>query len=626
MSPPDVGSKIKAAMDLHRAGRSVEAERLYRKVLAKDPRRADVAFLLGLLALESGKLEAAADMFGRAATLDPGKAAYHANLGEAQRRLRRFDAAKESFLRATVLAPELAAPAYNFGLLLQDMGDTEAAIVWYRRALDLDPGLTQAYCNLGNALWEVRRDDEAVTAYRAALELDSGLSRVHNNLANALARTGLVTEALASYRTALAIAPDYAVCHSNLVYHLHFHGGYDAAAILSEARAWDREHARPLAPKGASHHTNRTRDRRLRIGYVSPDFRQHCQAYFMFPLLSRHDHEQFEIFCYSDVLRPDDWTRRLLGYADHSLSILEMHDGQVAARIRDDRIDILVDLTMHMDRNRLGVFARKAAPVQVCWLAYPGTTGLSTMDYRLTDPFLDPPESDQSVYAEQPLRLPETFWCYHPLTSEDRVSPLPALANGHIRFGSLNNFCKVSDDVIDLWAKVLQAVPGSRLVILVPEGEARGRTLGAFAKRAIQPQRIDLVGFQKRLPYLATYRTIDIGLDTFPYNGHTTSLDALWMGVPVVTLVGTTVAGRAGLCQAMNLGLPELVARTSEEFVAIAVGLATDTTKLAQLREGLRERIEKSPLMDADRFVRNLEAAYREAWSGYCEGGRLRAG
>jgi len=256
----------------------------------------------------------------------------------------------------------------------------------------------------------------------------------------------------------------------------------------------------------------------------------------------------------------------------------------------------------------------------VCWLAYPGTTGLSAIDYRVTDPYLDPPESDVDAYAERPLRLPETFWCYDPLTSET-VGPLSARQRGHVGFGSLNNVLKVSDASVALWTQVLRRVEHSTITLLAPDGDARERTLDRFEAEGIERGRVRFVEYQSRQLYLSTYRSIDIALDTVPYNGHTTSLDALWMGVPVITLVGATVVGRAGLCHAMNLGLPELIARTPEQFVSIAVGLAEDIDRLSSLRAGLRARMERSPLMDGARFTRNMEAAYRGVWRRWCGGG-----
>ncbi len=356
----------------------------------------------------------------------------------------------------------------------------------------------------------------------------------------------------------------------------------------------------------------------MRIGYISPDFRSHSEAFFSVPLFAAHDHKAFEIVCYSDVLRPDPITARLRSHADAWRNIARLDHEQVAQRIRRDGIDILVDLTMHMARNRLLVFARKPAPVQACWLAYPGTTGLSTIDYRITDPYLDPPGLYDGCYAEESVRLSDTFWCYDPLDNEPAVNALPAAERGYVSFGCLNNFCKVNPFVIKTWARVLNAVDRSRLTVLAGEGTHRRHTLEILAKEGIGRERVTFVPHQPRQQYLQCYHDIDIGLDTVPYNGHTTSLDSFWMGVPVVTLVGQTVVGRAGLCQLMNLGLPELIATSPEQYVQIAADLARDIPRLSNLRATLRQRLQSSPLTDASRFARNLEAAYRQMWRRWC--------
>ena len=297
--------------------------------------------------------------------------------------------------------------------------------------------------------------------------------------------------------------------------------------------------------------------------------------------------------------------------------------------IRADGIDVLVDLTLHMAGNRLLVFARKPAPVQVTFAGYPGGTGLEAMDYRLSDPHLDPPGVSDRDYREKTIRLPHSFWCYDPeamnfgLSSEPEVSALPVLKSGEVTFGSLVNFGKVNGQVLRLWAEVLKNVAGSRLLLLAPEGSHRATTLELLGREGIAPSRVAFASRQPREAYLRLYDRIDIGLDTFPYNGHTTSLDALWMGVPVVTLVGKTVVGRAGLSQLTNLGLTEFVARTREEFVEIATRLAADHQWLAELRAGLRSRIRNSPLADAASFSRAVEDAYRKMWSDRCTQGSL---
>jgi protein O-GlcNAc transferase len=667
-------------MQLHREGRLAEAERAYRELLSRDAEDANATFLLGVIAMDAGRLEAAVELFGQATTLAPKNPAFHSNLGEANRRLRRFGSAMDAMLKAMSLAPDLVAPTYNLGLLLDEHGAVEGALTCFERAAELKPDLAGIQATIAAArskvtrarkkgatgdaasalmlsglaeslglqgrrdealalaeralevdprspaahntratlLLELQRLDEAIAGFERSLEIDRAQAFTYHNLGNALSRAGRLGPAIDAYRRAVEILPGDPLLRGSLLYALQFDPGADAAGILAEARAWDRHVAAPLRPGSLVHAGDRTPDRRLRLGYVSPDFRNHCQRLFLTPLLRHHDHETFEVFCYSNVLAPDDTTQELLGLADQRRLISEMSDAAVAERIREDRIDVLVDLTMHMERNRLLVFARKPAPVQVTWLAYPGTTGLSAMDYRVTDRFLDPPGAGDDAYVERSLTLPDTFWCYDPCAAGPEAGPLPALSTGHVRLGCLNNFIKVNDGVVALWARVMRELEGSELVLLGPSGETTTRTLDAFEKQGIARSRVEVVGRRGRGAYLALYQGIDLCLDTFPYNGHTTSLDAFWMGVPVVTRVGATVVGRAGLCQAMNLGLPELVASTADEYVKIAVGLGTDLERLAALRVSLRDRMERSPLMDAPRFVRNLEGAYRQAWRDWC--------
>jgi predicted O-linked N-acetylglucosamine transferase (SPINDLY family) len=273
---------------------------------------------------------------------------------------------------------------------------------------------------------------------------------------------------------------------------------------------------------------------------------------------------------------------------------------------------------MHITTNRLLVFARKPAPVQITWLSYPGTTGLWAMDYRLTDPHLDPPGQNDAFYSETSVRLPDAFWCYDPLSDQPEVNDLPALQNGYFTLGCLNNFCKINDGVLASWAKILWQLPHSRLLLHAPPGSARDHVLGRLRNESISPGRVEFIGKQPRADYLGTYHRIDLCMDPWPCNGGTTSLDALWMGVPFITLVGNTTVGRAGWSLLCNLKLPELAARTPDEYVSLAVRLAGDLPRLRELRASLRARLCASPLMDAGRFARNIEQAYRQMWRAWC--------
>lgn len=626
-------------------GRLDEAIVSYRRALAISPDDADAWNNLGITLESLGRLDEALDAFRQAIAHRPEFPLPYNNLGQALSARREFAAAIPVLQKALELDPHFPQAWYNLGNALQATGDFAEAVAAYRRAIERRPDFFEARQNLGNALQGLGDFAGAETAYRQALKLrpDSIDARINLgavlrtigkvdesiailretlglqsdspiawcNLGNALKDTGDLSGAIDCYRRAVELQPDDHISHSNLVFSLHYHPDYDAAAILREAVRWNARHAQPLAREIETGDPSPATDRRLRVGYLGADFRDHCQSLFTIPLLSHHDRGQFEIFCYAGVPRGDALTDRLRNSVDVWRNIHGSTDRQAADLIRNDRLDLLVDLTMHMSNGRPLVLARKPAPIQVAWLAYPGTTGLSTMDYRLTDPYLDPPGESDWHYSERSVRLPETFWCYDPLANEPAPNSLPAAENGGITFGCLNNFCKLTPATIGLWSQVLARVPESRLLLLAPAGAHRQRILDEFHRHNAQA-RVEFVPYQPREQYLRLYHQIDLCLDTFPYNGHTTSLDAFWMGVPVVTRIGTTVVGRAGFSQLCNLGLRELAADSDERFIEIASDLARDHKRLAELRSSLRERMQRSPLMDAPRFARNVEAAYRE--------------
>jgi protein O-GlcNAc transferase len=590
-----------------------------------NPKLAGAYNNLGNAYTKMGNLDEASTAFDKALQINPVYAEAIVNLGNVFQERDQYDDAIRCYKRALEVNPKLVGATNNLGTALQALGKMQEAIKCFRKVIELEPEHYGAHGNLGNILQATGRPEESKKETQRALELNPDVADFYCNLGNACKDLGELDDAIAHYRKAVELSPDYAAVHSNLVYTIHFHAGYDAQSILRENRAWDVQHAQPLKDKIRPHLNDRSPDRRLRIGYVSPDFRDHCQSFFTHPLLSHHDHENFEIFTYSLVINEDDVTRRLKTYVDKWNHVLGKSQDEIAEKIREDKIDILVDLTMHMANNQIQIFARKPAPVQVSWLAYPSTTGVAAIDYRITDPYLDPPGKYDEEYSEKSIRLPDTFWCYDlshvGLGDGDspNVSILPAELLGYITFGSLNNFCKVSDRALELWAKTLHALPRSRLVLLCHEGDGRRRVSRTLEKNGIEPDRFEFVERLSRREYLDMYRRIDIGLDTLPYNGHTTSLDSFWMGVPVVTRIGETIVGRAGWSQLSNLNLRELAAENDEQFVKIAVDLAKDLPRLADLRAGLRRRILNSPLTDGVKFTKGMEAAFRQMWRTWCE-------
>jgi protein O-GlcNAc transferase len=601
-------------------GRGEEAIAAYRRALELTPDDAEVCRNLGNVLYDTGRLEEAVSVFRLATSLQPENADAHSSLGNALRDIGQIDEAIAACRRAIALRHDFPEAHFHLGIALYAKGQPDAAIAAYRQAVALKPNFPEAYYNLGITLDGVGRLEETITAYRQAIALKPDYFQAHTNLGTALKDKGLLDDACAAYRRAMALQPDDPDAHSNLVYALHFHHGHDARSISQEHRRWNQQHAEPLRKFVQSHSNDCTPGRRLRIGYVSPDFRRQAESYFVVPLFEAHDRDRYEIHAYSSVSRPDRITERLHRSVSAWHDVTELRDEDLAEKIRREGIDILVDLTMHMAHNRLLLFARKPAPVQVTWLAYPGSTGLEAMDYRFTDAFMDPPSASSEGYSEDSVRLPDSWCCYDPMSNLPQSPVEPAHRGEFLRFGSLNNFCKLNEPLLRLWAQVLAAVPGSRLLLLAPEGGHREQLRKTFETMGIAGDRVEYCGKCSRDEYLRRYDRIDIALDPLPYNGITTTLDALWMGVPVVSLTGETAAGRAGLSLLSTVGLPELATRTTEEFVRVASGLAQDLPRLSALRSTLRQRMECSPLMDAPRFARNMEAAFREMWCNWCRG------
>lgn len=641
------------ALQHHQAGRLPEAEALYRDILARDQNCVDALHHLGIIAHQVGRYAVAAELIGRAAGLAPNHPAIHSNLGEAYRHLDRLDEAIASFQRALALQPDFPNALDNLGNALATQGRNNEAIDCYRRAIALQPGFANAFNNLGDVLKEsgqldaafacfqkaidLRPDfaeahnnlgrafqdrdqlDEALACFRQALTLKPDLVEAHNNLGGIFKDRGQLHETIACYQRALELDPDRPDIHSNLVLALHYLSDGEASTLDAELRRWNQRHARPLAKFIPTYDNERSPARRLRIGYLSPDFRSHPVGWFMRPLLAAHDRHATELFCYSDAPRVDVITAQIRSHVDAWRDIVGQTDQQVADQIRVDRVDILVDLALHTARNRLLVLARKPAPVQATYLAYPGYSGLDTVDYRLTDPHLDPSDDCVATGPERPIRLPETYWCYQPLVEPSpEVTPLPALTAGHITFGCLNNFGKVTPVTLAIWCRLLAAVPEAHLLLHTHPGSHRRRLRELFARNNLDPQRLEFADHVPIAQYFRCYQSIDIALDPFPFPGGTTTCDALWMGVPVITLAGPTPVSRGGVSLLSNIGLSELAAQSVDEYVAIAATLARDLPRLAALRAGLRERMQRSPLMDAPRFARNLEAAYRSMWHRWC--------
>jgi len=680
-----VRAALEAGLRHHQDGQLEAAKRCYQQALAMDAAQADALHLLGVIALQSGEHETALEMISAAIAISPEFATYHCNLGNALQALERFEACAAAYAQAIQLQPDYAEAHYNHGIALMDLSRVEEALVAYEEAialrpdnadavshrgrtllrlgrveegvaaleaairlrpdyaagyfrlgdgllqlgrfeaairaydstLRLQPGHADAIANRGSAFMSLGRAETALAAYDAALRINPEQASAYYNRGTALQALRRYDAAIAAYETAIELKPDYTKPHSNLVMCLHYQQGNDAARILRAAQRF----AAHIEPRPRASFANATTPgRRLRIGYVSGDFYRHTVTDFLLPVLANHDAACVEIFCYSNSPVADDVTDRLRAAAHHWREITGLADDAAGAKIIEDGIDILVDLSGHTNGNRLALFAGRAAPVQATWLGFWGTTGLPAMDYIISDADTIPP-GQEAYFSERVRHLPRRF-CYQPPDYAPVPVAPPSLTGMGTVFGSFNNLAKVTPEVISLWAQVLQAVHGSRLLLkwkTLDNAQTRQEITAAFAARGIAPQRLILRGASAHELMLAEYGDIDIALDPFPFSGGVTSCEALWMGLPVVTMPGAGAASRQTLGFLRSIGRMEWVARAPGDYIHAAAALAEDKGRLAEHRAAQRRRMAASPLCDGKMFTRQLEDAYRGMWREWCD-------
>jgi protein O-GlcNAc transferase len=610
------------AIALMRLGRNEEAMTELQLALEENPNDEQSHFKIGLIQHHQKHSDLAADSFRKAIEIKPDFAGAHSMLGMVLRYLGKIDEAIASCQKAIELKSDFAQARTNLATALQGARRWDDAAAEFEKSLRIEPDNVATLNNYANLLAEIDQPAKATRYYRAALAAaDASGIEILSNLGNVLKSQAKLDEAIACYKQTLEIQPHNAGIHSNLLLTLNCLPKADNG-LLAEHEKWAERHAVRHYPQSPNFPNNRAPDRRLRIGYVSADFRRHSVAYFFEPLLLAHDHDQHEIFCYSDVTSVDDVTQRLRERADQWRDIAGLSDERVAQIIREDQIDILVDLAGHTANNRMLVFARRAAPVQVNYLGYPNTTGLATMDYRITDAEADPPGMTEAHHTEKLSRLPGGFLCYHAAENAPEPRDLAAADLSQITFGTFNNFAKVTSGMLDVWSKILLAVPNSRLLIkgkCLGEESVQKELHGAFAKHGIETNRIDLLSHEPSfLKHLSIYHRIDIALDTFPYHGTTTTCEAMWMGVPVVTRAGKAHVSRVGVSLLNRVGLPELIAENNEQYISIAAELARDIERLRAISSSLRDRMKSSSLTNAENFARELESGYRQMWQTWC--------
>ena len=589
----------------------------YRQSLAAQPDQPVAHFKVGCAHYHVGQKPAAVESFRQAVALKADFTDAHFNLGIALRDLGESDGACAHFQRVVAIQPDYAAVYNELGCLFMAFHRMEEAAEYLRKGLELNTDSPVVMNNLGNALAYSGKTGEAEALYRRALELDPGYSLPVNGLGHILKDQGRIHESLVYYRRATELNPDYYDARSNYLLTLHYDPEVEMAEIESAHRDWGRRVAQAFPVDDTPFVSNRDPGRPLRVGFVSADFRMHAVGFFLKDVFEALDPDQVQLFCYANNYKKDALSVRLQEVASGWVDIRSLTDAQVASRVRADEIDILVDLSGHTAESRLLVFARKPAPIQVSWLGYPDTTGLDAMDYRLTDAIADP-EDVEEWHSEELVRLPEGFLCFgEPVESPDPSGP-PCTRSDTITFGSFNNNAKISSEVLSLWVELLSRVPNSRLLVkndALRDGSVRELWLNKFREYGVPESRLELIPrVAAYADHLDLYGQVDIALDVFPYNGTTTTCEALWMGVPVIGLRGKRHVGRVGASLLARVGLSDLVAETPAEYVDKAAELAADHARLTELRHALRERMRNSGLGDSALFSRTLEQAFREMW------------
>jgi predicted O-linked N-acetylglucosamine transferase (SPINDLY family) len=649
LNPTEAEFHNNLGIALTEQGKPTEAIACYQQALALNPNYAQAYYNLGNTFKEQYQFEQAAEAYQQAIKLNPNIATIHLNLGNVLQEQNQFAEAIACYQRALALNPINAHIYLNLGIAMRRQGKFIDALDWLQRALAFNKNLTEAHYNLGLVLKERGQLEQAVECYQQVIALKPEYPGVHKQLAMVFQQQGQLSKAIEYYQQALTLTPDDLGIHQNLCATLIEQGNVEEAwqkikalqtqdqipvllllnyldeltpaAIFSAHQRFNEKYALPLAHLIQPHLNDRQPQRKLKIGYVSADFRTHSVAFFIEPILAHHDHQQFEIVCYYNERHDDFITRRLQSYADHWVNCVELADADLAAKIRQDQIDILVDLSGHTSGYRLLVFARKPAPVQVTYLGYPTTTGLTSIDYRITDGYVDPQEG-KLISSETPLRMPNSYFCYQVYDQTPPVNPLPAVDKDYITFGSFNNYAKLNSKLFGLWAQVLCVIADSKLLVKAKsfhDPNLQQDFQKQFARLGVEAERLIILNLApSTYSHLETYHQIDIGLDSYPYNGATTTCQALWMGVPVVTLVGERHASRMGLSILSAVGLTELIAYTPEEYVEICIKLANDFDYLQQLRARLRAQMQASPLMDGKQFTHHLEATYRQMWEKWC--------
>lgn len=618
MTDPDM--LFGQAQSLHQSGQLQDALQSYQELLSLVPDHAGALASLGMLLCQSGYAEYGLPMFERLVELHPDDHEFHMYLGNANYMLDRFEAAETSFRNALARHPDNPVILFNLGNALKGQGKYEDAASAYQQAIECLPAYREAYINMGHVLHRLGRTHEAANCFQQALTINPDDPGMHHNLGLVLRSLGQLQAARESFLRSLELRPDYLEAFDSLLFLYNLLPDLSPDEMLRKAKHYGQivlSRARPFQAWKVSMEP----DKRLRIGLVTSDLCGHPVGFFLKSVLHNLDPDRIELVAYATNNYEDELTASIKPLFAGWVSAVGVSDEDLARRIHDDGIDVLIDLAGHTRENRLPVFAWKPAPVQLAWLGYLATTGVPGMDYLLADK-LALPEDEEHQFSETIWRLPDNYLCYTPPALDVGPGPLPGLSNGYVTFGCFNNIAKMNDAVVSLWSRVLHAVPDSRLYLKTEElrdSELLQRVRARYAEHGIGTERVVMEGRSPdREAHFRAYQRMDIALDPFPYPGITSTMDALWMGVPVLSLKGDRFINHQGETILTNAGIRNWIAADEEDFVSKAVAFAGNLDVLSDLRARLRAQVTSSTLCDAKRFARNFEDALREIWMKCC--------
>lgn len=651
--PLGMDSEFNQAISFHQNGELTKAASIYRTILSKYPNHVDSLVNLSAIVYNQNPQESL-NLLRKARQVDPDNGSVHFNLGNLLQRHGFREKAIREFREVIRLQPQNGEAYFRLGNLFSETGRLDDSLFCYQKAFQLKPDDVRVLNNLTEVLNRQGKYEEAEEMAKKTLELNPNLVEAHGNLGNVYKRQGNYEKAESHFKEALKLEPDQAKVlyhlgatllfsnrhkeaaehlkraveidpefyqsHSSFVYALNYIEEPSQQEIFEEHKQWGVQHSVGVQEEGWPW-IERNPDKKLRVGFLSPDFRAHVVALFIQQLFKNYNKEQFEFYGYAEVENPDVYTSKFMKLLDGWRSTIGVSDQEVYQTIKNDQVDILIDLAGHTAGNRLKIFSMKPAPIQVSYLGYINTTGLREIDYRFCDAFVNPSET-QDYYTEKLVYLPGSFTCYEPIDPSPAVNETPALANGYITFGCFNNTNKLTPGTIKVWSSLLKDIPASKLLLKsshLNDQKTIERFKVQFLEQGVDEKQLLFEGSSEIYDYMATYNKIDIALDPFPHNGGTTSHDVLWMGVPLIALEGDRYVSRFGVSILNNLGYPEWIASDEKEYINKAKGLASDIMLLNTIRLGLREKIKTSPLCDGVTFSRNFELVLQSLWKEFCK-------